>query len=96
MQGDKNLSSLPGLSLYDSDIEDDIEGRNLNKYINQCAFLAEWNLFYQLLCWCSQIFWWPITKYWPLDNSTLLPITNPYKFTGNDYERKPCIVEPDY
>lgn len=50
MQGDKNLSSLPGLSQYDSDIEDDIEGRNLNKYINQCAFLAEWNLFYQLLC----------------------------------------------
>lgn len=50
MQGDKNLSSLPGLSQHDSDIEDDIEGRNLNKYINQCAFLAEWNLFYQLLC----------------------------------------------
>ena len=33
-------------------------------------------------------------KYVPLVNSTLLPITNPYKVTGNDYERKPSIIEP--
>ena len=79
MQGDKNLSSLPGFPLCDSDIEEDIEGKNLNKHINQCAFLAQWNLFYQLPCWCSQIFWWLIRRYWLLDNSTLLPITIPYK-----------------
>lgn len=34
------------------------------------------------------------TKYVPLVNFILLPITNPYKVTGNDYERKPSIIEP--
>ena len=25
------------------------EGKDINKYMNQCAFSAEWSLFYQLL-----------------------------------------------
>ena len=34
-----------------SDDEEGIEGKNIFKYINQCVFLAKWNLFYQLFCW---------------------------------------------
>lgn len=45
--GEDSDSSLDP-SLSDSDDEDG--GKNLNKYINQFAFSAEWNLFYQLLC----------------------------------------------
>ena len=36
-------------SLDDSDDGEENEGKNINKYMNQCAFSAEWNLFYQLL-----------------------------------------------
>ena len=54
MQGEDEISSF---------FDGEIGGKNLNKYINQCAFLAEWNLFYQLLCWFSQMFWQPIAKY---------------------------------
>ena len=46
----KYLSSL-GIPWSDSDDEEGIEGKNIFKYMNQCVFLAEWNLFYQLLCW---------------------------------------------
>ena len=45
MSGKKNLNNL-GIPLSDSDDEEEIEGKNINKYINH-AFLAEWNLFYQ-------------------------------------------------
>lgn len=42
-------------SLYDADDREKDEGKNINKYMDQCALSAEWSLFYQLLHWCSQI-----------------------------------------
>lgn len=51
MQGEECFSSFLGLlDMYNPDHEGEIGGKNPNKYINQCAFLAERNLFYQLLC----------------------------------------------
>ena len=44
---------------FASDNEEESEGENIDQYINQCVFLAEWNLFYQLLSGCSQVFWQP-------------------------------------
>ena len=50
MEGEDDINSMLGILMGDADDEGEIGGKNLNKYINQCAFLAEWNLFYQLLC----------------------------------------------
>lgn len=36
-------------SLYDADDREKDEGKNINKYMDQCALSAEWSLFYQLL-----------------------------------------------
>lgn len=57
--------------------------------------MAEWNLFYQLLSGCSQVFWQPITNidHWSTPPYRA-PINSHSKFTGNDHERKPRIVEP--
>ena len=46
MQRGKHLPRFLRLPSWGSDIE----GKKLNKHINQCAFLAEWNLFCQLPC----------------------------------------------
>lgn len=40
MSGGKNLNSL-GIPLSDSDDEEEIEGKNIYEYINQCTFSVE-------------------------------------------------------
>lgn len=86
MQGDKNLSSLPGFPLCDSDIEEDIEGKNLNKLSGICFtnYLVDVHRYFGGLS--EDIDFWTTLPYYPLLSHT--------KFTGNDHERKPCIVEP--
>ena len=41
--------SMSDSSLYDADDRGKDEGKNINKYMDQCALSAEWSLFYQLL-----------------------------------------------
>lgn len=52
---DNTSDSMSDYSLYDADDREKDEGKNINKYMDQCALSAEWSLFYQLLHWCSQI-----------------------------------------
>lgn len=51
----EDTDSMSDSSLDDADDREKDEGKNINKYMDQCALSAEWSLFYQLLHWCSQI-----------------------------------------
>ena len=51
----EDTDSMSDFSLDDADDREKDEGKNINKYMDQCALSAEWSLFYQLLHWCSQI-----------------------------------------
>lgn len=51
----EDTDSFSDSSLDDADDREKDEGKNINKYMDQCALSAEWSLFYQLLHWCSQI-----------------------------------------
>ena len=45
----EDTDSMSDSSLDDADDREKDEGKNINKYMDQCALSAEWSLFYQLL-----------------------------------------------
>ena len=45
----EDTDSFSDSSLDDADDREKDEGKNINKYMDQCALSAEWSLFYQLL-----------------------------------------------
>ena len=45
----EDTDSFSDSSLDDADDREKDEGKNINKYMDQCALSAEWSLFYPLL-----------------------------------------------